>query len=139
MTTSFAPSSTLDAPTSVPSLAPVPIHSAPTLTSAAPAIFTSSTTSSTVPSPSIVHSESGPNNRGMAMRKVTLEVPATHSLLRKTGGADGWLEPLIGYVERTKMQSHSCNTLMNDIVHSTLKVTSFNLTIFSSVILSSYF
>ncbi|XP_070005505.1 COP1-interactive protein 1-like [Nicotiana sylvestris] len=57
----------------------------------------------------------------MAMRSVTLEVPANHSLLRKTGGADVWLEPLIGDIEKKELESHSCLTLMNDIVHSTLK------------------
>ncbi|XP_070015879.1 COP1-interactive protein 1-like [Nicotiana sylvestris] len=57
----------------------------------------------------------------MAMRSVTLEVPANHSLLRKTGRADVWLESLIGDIEKKKMESHSFLTLMNDIVHSTLK------------------
>nr|XP_016504632.1 PREDICTED: uncharacterized protein LOC107822599 [Nicotiana tabacum] len=57
----------------------------------------------------------------MTMRSVTLEVPANHSLLRKTGRADVWLEPLIGDIEKKKMESHSCLTLMNDVVHSTLK------------------
>uniref|UniRef100_A0A1U7VCS0 Uncharacterized protein LOC104215935 n=1 Tax=Nicotiana sylvestris TaxID=4096 RepID=A0A1U7VCS0_NICSY len=59
----------------------------------------------------------------MTMRSVTLEVPANHSLLRKTNRADVWLEPLIGDIEKKKkMESHSCLTLMNDVVHSTLKV-----------------
>nr|XP_016511801.1 PREDICTED: myosin heavy chain, fast skeletal muscle-like [Nicotiana tabacum] len=57
----------------------------------------------------------------MTMRSVTLEVPANHSLLRKIGRADVWLEPLIGDIEKKKMESHSCLTLMNDVVHSTLK------------------
>ncbi|XP_075081712.1 uncharacterized protein LOC142166407 [Nicotiana tabacum] len=57
----------------------------------------------------------------MAMRSVTLEVLANHSLLRKTSRADVWLEPLIGDIEKKKMESHSCLTLMNDIVHYTLK------------------
>ncbi|XP_070017348.1 uncharacterized protein [Nicotiana sylvestris] len=55
------------------------------------------------------------------MRSVTLEVPANNSLLRKSGEADDWLRPLIGDIEKKKMDSHSCLTLMNDIVHSTLK------------------
>nr|XP_009804768.1 PREDICTED: uncharacterized protein LOC104249934 [Nicotiana sylvestris] len=57
----------------------------------------------------------------MTMRSVTLEVLANHSLLRKTSRADVWLEPLIGDIENKKMESHSCLTLMNDIVHYTLK------------------
>ncbi|XP_070020761.1 uncharacterized protein [Nicotiana sylvestris] len=59
----------------------------------------------------------------MAMRSVTLEVPANHSLLRKTGRADVWLKPLIRDIEKKKMESHNCLTVMNDIVHSTLKGT----------------
>ncbi|XP_070014624.1 uncharacterized protein [Nicotiana sylvestris] len=55
------------------------------------------------------------------MRSVTLEVHANNSLLRKSSGADAWLRPLIGDIEKKKMSSHSCLTLMNDIVHSTLK------------------
>nr|XP_016511069.1 PREDICTED: myosin-6-like [Nicotiana tabacum] len=57
------------------------------------------------------------------MRSVTLEVPANNSRLRKSGGADAWLRPLIGDIVKKKMSSHSCLTLMNDIVHSTLKKT----------------
>ncbi|XP_070013428.1 uncharacterized protein [Nicotiana sylvestris] len=57
------------------------------------------------------------------MRSVTLEVPANNSILRKSGGADVWLRPLIGDIEKKKMSSHSCLTLINDIVHSTLKKT----------------
>ena len=56
------------------------------------------------------------------MRSVTLEIPANNSLLRKSGGADDWLRPLIGDIEKKKMSSHSCLTLMNSIVHSTLEV-----------------
>nr|XP_016467781.1 PREDICTED: myosin-1-like [Nicotiana tabacum] len=56
------------------------------------------------------------------MRRVTIEVPAEGNLLRKSGQADVWLKPLIGPVERAKLDSHSSVTLMNDIVHASLKV-----------------
>ncbi|XP_070022073.1 uncharacterized protein [Nicotiana sylvestris] len=55
------------------------------------------------------------------MRRVTIEVPADSSLLRKLGQADVWMEPLIGPIEKAKLESHSSLTLMNDIVHATLK------------------
>ncbi|XP_070011361.1 uncharacterized protein [Nicotiana sylvestris] len=55
------------------------------------------------------------------MRRVTIEIPAEKSLLRKSGQADVWLEPLIGPIEKAKLESHSSLTLMNDIVHATLK------------------
>nr|XP_009788783.1 PREDICTED: uncharacterized protein LOC104236539 [Nicotiana sylvestris] len=55
------------------------------------------------------------------MRRVIIEVPAENSLLRKSGQADVWLEPLIGPIEKAKLESHSSLTLMNDIVHTTLK------------------
>ncbi|XP_070010261.1 uncharacterized protein [Nicotiana sylvestris] len=55
------------------------------------------------------------------MRRVTIEIPAENSLLRKSGQADIWLEPLIGPIEKAKLESHSSLTLMNDIVHATLK------------------
>nr|XP_016476181.1 PREDICTED: uncharacterized protein LOC107797774 [Nicotiana tabacum] len=107
---------------SLPVLVPISAPTVPALTPTAPIVFTSSTTPpSIVPPPSVQHTEAGSSSRGMAMRSVTLEVPANHSLLRKTGGADVWLEPLIGDIEKKKMESHSCLTLMNDIVHSTLK------------------
>ncbi|XP_070005856.1 uncharacterized protein [Nicotiana sylvestris] len=55
------------------------------------------------------------------MRSVTIEVPANNNLLRKSGEADVWLKPLIDSIEKEKMNSHSCLTLMNDILHATLK------------------
>nr|XP_016504032.1 PREDICTED: uncharacterized protein LOC107822056 [Nicotiana tabacum] len=116
----------LSTPVSLPVLVPISAPTIPALTPTAPIVFTSSTTPpSIVPPPSVQHTEAGSSSRGMAMRSVTLEVPANHSLLRKTGGADVWLEPLIGDIEKKKMESHSCLTLMNDIVHSTLKVLLF--------------
>ncbi|XP_070012265.1 uncharacterized protein [Nicotiana sylvestris] len=55
------------------------------------------------------------------MRRVTIEVHADSSLLRKSGQADVWLEPLIDPIEKAKLESHSSLTLMNEIVHATLK------------------
>ncbi|XP_070014641.1 uncharacterized protein [Nicotiana sylvestris] len=55
------------------------------------------------------------------MRRVTIEVLADSSLLSKSGQADVWLEPLIGPIEKSKLESHSSLTLMNDIMHATLK------------------
>ncbi|XP_070030030.1 uncharacterized protein [Nicotiana sylvestris] len=74
-----------------------------------------------IPTPIVHHTEVGSTSRTTAMRSVTIEVPANSSLLRKSGQADVWLEPLIGSIEKEKMNSHSCLTLMNDIVHATLK------------------
>ncbi|XP_070017270.1 uncharacterized protein [Nicotiana sylvestris] len=87
-----------------------------------PVIFTSSTTLLSIAPPSSVqYAEEGSSSRSLAMRSVTLEVPANNSLLRKSGRVDDWLRPLIGDIEKKKMDSHRCLTLMNDIVHSTLK------------------
>uniref|UniRef100_A0A1S4AI36 Myosin-6-like n=1 Tax=Nicotiana tabacum TaxID=4097 RepID=A0A1S4AI36_TOBAC len=69
------------------------------------------------PPPFVQHTEAGSSSRTMAMRSVTLEVPANHSLLRKIGRVDVWLEPLIGDIEKKKMESHSCLTLTNDIAN----------------------
>ncbi|XP_016485008.1 uncharacterized protein LOC107805470 [Nicotiana tabacum] len=55
------------------------------------------------------------------MRRVVIEVPVEGSLLSKSGQADVWLEPLIGPIEKAKLESHSSLTLMNDIMHATLK------------------
>ncbi|XP_075101023.1 uncharacterized protein LOC107781373 isoform X4 [Nicotiana tabacum] len=104
------------APISVPLAASTAPASAPVLVSTSfPSI------PSAAPLPSVHHTETGSSSGNMTMRSVTLEVPANHSLLRKTGRADVWLEPLIGDIEKKKMESHSCLTLMNDVVHSTLK------------------
>nr|XP_009783791.1 PREDICTED: uncharacterized protein LOC104232312 [Nicotiana sylvestris] len=74
-----------------------------------------------IPPPVVHHTEVGSMSRTTAMGSVTIEVPANSSLLRKSGQADVWLEPLIGSIEKEKMNIHSCLTLMNDIVHATLK------------------
>lgn len=104
--------------------APLPVSaSLPASSPLTPVIFTSSTAPPSIaPPPSVQHAEEGSSSRSLARRSVTLEVPANNSLLRKSGGADAWLRPLIGDIEKKKMSSHSCLTLMNDIVHSTLKV-----------------
>ncbi|XP_070006993.1 uncharacterized protein [Nicotiana sylvestris] len=124
----FVPISSIPLPVStahasVPVLVSSSSPSIPSLTLMAPAVvFSFSTTPpSMAPPPFVQHTEAGSSSRTMALRSVTLEVPVNHSLLRKTGRADVWLEPLIGDIEKKKMESHSCLTLMNDIVHSTLK------------------
>jgi len=105
----------------VPSL-PAPAISVPSSTA-----FTSSPAPPlTIPPPIVHHTEAGSSSRSVAMRRVTIEVPAESSLLRKSGQADAWLEPLIGPIEKAKLESHSSLTLMNDIVHATLKVFSFS-------------
>uniref|UniRef100_A0A1U7XPN8 Uncharacterized protein LOC104236263 n=1 Tax=Nicotiana sylvestris TaxID=4096 RepID=A0A1U7XPN8_NICSY len=79
----------LSTPVSLPVLVPISAPTVPALTPTTPIVFTSSTTPpSIVPPPSVQHTEAGSSSRGMAMRSVTLEVPANHSLFRKTGGAD---------------------------------------------------
>nr|XP_016514841.1 PREDICTED: uncharacterized protein LOC107831570 [Nicotiana tabacum] len=134
---SFVPISSIPLPTvsiSLPVLTTsvlLPVSTAPisvplavsTAPASAPVLVSTSFPSipSTAPLPSVHHTETGSSSGSMTMRSVTLEVPANHSLLRKTGRADVWLEPLIGDIEKKKMESHSCLTLMNDVVHSTLK------------------
>ncbi|XP_070003111.1 uncharacterized protein [Nicotiana sylvestris] len=50
------------------------------------------------------------------------DVPtAAHDFVEKSGQADVWLKPLIGPIERTKLNNHSSLTLMNDIVDASLK------------------
>ncbi|XP_075112341.1 uncharacterized protein LOC142182193 [Nicotiana tabacum] len=56
------------------------------------------------------------------MRQVIIEVPAEGILLRKSGRADVWLKPLIGPVEKAKLESHIYLTLMNDKVQSSLEI-----------------
>ncbi|XP_070020098.1 uncharacterized protein [Nicotiana sylvestris] len=56
------------------------------------------------------------------MKQVIIEVPADGNLLRKSGGADVWLKPLIGPIERAKFESHNSLTWMNDIMQSSLKI-----------------
>ncbi|XP_019265847.1 PREDICTED: uncharacterized protein LOC109243376 [Nicotiana attenuata] len=55
------------------------------------------------------------------MRSVTIKVRANIILLRKSGQADTWLEPLIGPIEKAKLESYSNMTLLNDIMHASLK------------------
>ncbi|XP_070048929.1 tropomyosin-2-like [Nicotiana tomentosiformis] len=56
------------------------------------------------------------------MKRVIIEVPEGGNLLRKSGQADMWLKPLLGPVEKKKLEGHNSLTLMNDIVHSFLKM-----------------
>ncbi|XP_019248692.1 PREDICTED: protein WEAK CHLOROPLAST MOVEMENT UNDER BLUE LIGHT 1-like [Nicotiana attenuata] len=109
------------------SFAPISSIPLPTVSVSLPALTTS------VLSPVLIASTSIPRSTSSVLvptpttpvkhdyGSVTLEIPANQSLLRKSGRADTWLQPLIGEIEKNKMQSHSCYTLMNDIVHSTLK------------------
>ncbi|XP_070023125.1 uncharacterized protein [Nicotiana sylvestris] len=59
-----------------------------------------------IPPPIVHHIETGSSSRSAAMRRVIIEVPAESSLLRKSGQADVWLEPLIGPIEKAKLESH---------------------------------
>ncbi|XP_075073928.1 uncharacterized protein LOC142161873 [Nicotiana tabacum] len=71
------------APISVPLAASTAPASAPVLVSTSfPSI------PSAAPLPSVHHTETSSSSGNMTMRSVTLEVPANHSLLRKTGRAD---------------------------------------------------
>jgi len=101
----------------------VPIGSqfpAPVVAATAPpvAIFTSST----IPIATTSHVEVGSSSSSRMMKKVTIEVPEDGNLLKKSGQADVWLKPLIGPVEKSKLENHDSLTWMNDIVHSSLKV-----------------
>nr|XP_016442401.1 PREDICTED: uncharacterized protein LOC107767818 [Nicotiana tabacum] len=79
-------------------------------------------TSSTIPITIISHTEIGSSSESRAMKQIIIEVPANGNLLKKSGQADVWLKPLIGPVEKSKLESHSSLTWMNDIVQSSLKV-----------------
>ncbi|XP_070003344.1 tropomyosin-2-like [Nicotiana sylvestris] len=56
------------------------------------------------------------------MKQITIEVPADGNILKKSGQDDVWLKPMIGSVEKSKLESHSSLTWMNDIVQSSLKI-----------------
>ncbi|XP_070012887.1 uncharacterized protein [Nicotiana sylvestris] len=104
---SLVPISSIPLPTvsvSLPALTPsicLPISTAPisvplatsTAPASAPVLVSTSFPSipsipSTAPLPSVHHTKTGSSSGNMSMRSVTLEVPANHSLLRKTGRAD---------------------------------------------------
>ncbi|XP_070003449.1 uncharacterized protein [Nicotiana sylvestris] len=71
-------------PASLPTSAPLPASSPMT-----PVIFTSSTTLPSIAPPSFVqYADEGSSSRSLAMKSITLEVPANNSLLRKSGGAN---------------------------------------------------
>ncbi|XP_070002431.1 uncharacterized protein [Nicotiana sylvestris] len=100
----------------------IPSLPAPAVSVTSSTVFTSSTSPPSTTRPPIVHhTEASSSSRSATMRRVTIEVPADSSLLRKSGQADVWLEPLIGPIEKAKLESHSSPTLMNDIVHATLE------------------
>jgi len=126
------PLASFSTPVSVTHSLPVSIVSVPPQT-----IFTtSSVPPSTIPPPNIHRTEVGSSSRSGAMRRVVIEVPDKGSLLRKSGQADVWLEPLIGPIEKAKLESHSSLTLMNDIVHATLKVFPFSSFFYFVIFLS---
>lgn len=56
------------------------------------------------------------------MKQITIEVPVDGNLLKKSGQAYVWLKPLIGPEEKSKLESHSSLTWINDIVKSSLNV-----------------
>ncbi|XP_009785147.1 uncharacterized protein [Nicotiana sylvestris] len=99
--------------------------------------MTASTVSpSTTPPSTAPYTEVGSSSRSDAMRRVTIEVPAEGNLLKKSGQTDVWIKPLIGPVERAKFDSHSSMTLMNDIVHASLKVNLIGTEMMKKVTLS---
>lgn len=61
------------------------------------------------------------------MKQILIEFPDNGNLLKKSGRAAVWLKLLIGPVEMEKLESHNSITLMNDIIHSALKVYSSSL------------
>ncbi|XP_070003313.1 uncharacterized protein [Nicotiana sylvestris] len=79
-------------------------------------------TSSTVPATNVSRTEIGSSSGSRVMKKITIEVPVDVNLLKKSGQADVWLKPLIGPVEKSKLETHSSLTWMNDIVQSSLKI-----------------
>ncbi|XP_070017884.1 uncharacterized protein [Nicotiana sylvestris] len=97
-------------------------HHLPVLTAAFSTPSQAIMTSSTVPAINISRTEIGSLSGSKVMNQITIEVPTDGNLLKKSGQADVWLEPLIGPVEKSKLESHSSLTLMNDIVQSSLKI-----------------
>ncbi|XP_070019625.1 protein CROWDED NUCLEI 2-like [Nicotiana sylvestris] len=79
-------------------------------------------TPSTVPPTTVQQTEVGPSSGSGAMKEVIIEVLADGNLLRKSGGADVWLKPLISPIERAKLESHNYLTWMNDLIQSSLKI-----------------
>lgn len=79
--------------------------------------------------------EAGPSNKGR-MKQVLIEVPEGINLLKKPDRAAVWLKPLIGALEREKLDSLSSITIMNDVIHFTFKVylSSFSFPFSSSFI-----
>lgn len=65
--------------------------------------------------------EADPSSR-RRMKQVLVEVPDGANLLKKSNSGAVWLKPLIGPLEREKLESHTSITLMNDVIQSTLKV-----------------
>ncbi|XP_070054005.1 uncharacterized protein [Nicotiana tomentosiformis] len=91
----------------------------PEVTSDATPVATS--TSSAIPVATTPHVEFETSSSKKPMKKV-VEVTEGGNLLRKSGQADVWLKPLLGLAEKSKLESNSSLTLMNDIVHSSLKI-----------------
>lgn len=102
-------------------LAPV-TRSLPVVTATVAAPPQAVMTSSTVPPTTVPRTEVGSSSGSGTMKQITIEVPAAGNILRKSGRADVWLKPLIGPVEKSKLESHNSLTWMNDIVQSSLKV-----------------
>ncbi|XP_019229398.1 PREDICTED: uncharacterized protein LOC109210436 [Nicotiana attenuata] len=100
----------------------VPPQAVFTTSTVPPSTIASIVPPSTIPPPPVHHTEVGSSSGNIVMKQVTIEVPAEGNLLSKSGQADVWLKPLIGPVEKAKLESHSSLTLMNDIVHASLKV-----------------
>nr|XP_033510754.1 uncharacterized protein LOC117275567 [Nicotiana tomentosiformis] len=72
------------------------------------------------------HEEAEPSSGRRSMKKVLIEVPDGGNLLNKSREVVVWLKPFLGPVERKKLEARSSLTLMNDIIHSSLKI---NLTV----------
>lgn len=66
------------------------------------------------------------------MKQVVFEVPRGTDLLKKSNRITVWLKLLIGPLERKILESHTSITLMNDIIHSSLKIYSFSFIPFTS-------
>jgi len=73
----------------------------------------------------VSHTEAETSSSRREMRRVIIEVPGDGNLLRISGQANVRLKPLIGPVDKKKLESHNSLTLMNDIVHSSLKVQTY--------------
>lgn len=98
------------------------VHSLPVVTATASDPPQAIMTSSTILTTTIPRTEVGSSSGSRAIKHITIEIPFDGNILKKSGQANVWLKPLISPVEKSKVESHSSLTWINDIVQSSLKI-----------------